>query len=135
MSYLYLLALILGLCTSISWFFSYDWILNNTIATCLAFTFLKTVRLNRLVPGVILLSSLFFYDIFWVFYSTKFTKGGQSVMIAVATKFEAPIKLIMPRFSSPVPQSRCSMLGLGDIVIPGIYIGFLIRFGRFHAKR
>ena len=51
-------------------------------------------------------------------------------MIAVATSFEAPIKLIMPRLSAIMPASRCSMLGLGDIVIPGIYIGFLIRFGR-----
>lgn len=51
-------------------------------------------------------------------------------MIAVATSFEAPIKLIMPRVSAVIPASRCSMLGLGDIVIPGLYIGFLIRFGR-----
>ena len=51
-------------------------------------------------------------------------------MIAVATSFEAPIKLVMPRVSSLIPSSRCSMLGLGDIVIPGLYIGFLIRYGR-----
>lgn len=127
---LFLCSLVLGMIVSGSWYFTYNWLLNNIVALSLAFTFLKTVRLNRLVPGVILLSSLFFYDIFWVFYSTKFTKGGQSVMIAVATSFEAPIKLIMPRLSAIMPASRCSMLGLGDIVIPGIYIGFLIRFGR-----
>jgi len=96
--------------------------------------FLKTIRLNKLLPGVLLLTLLFFYDIFWVFYSTKFTKGGESVMVAVATGFEAPIKLLMPHLTSfNYPTTTCSMLGLGDIVIPGMYIGFLIRFGRYTA--
>lgn len=73
---LWLCALVLGLAVSGSWYFTYNWLLNNIVALSLAFTFLKTVRLNRLIPGVILLTSLFFYDIFWVFYSSKFTKGG-----------------------------------------------------------
>ena len=76
MTFLYITALAFGLSISISWYFTYNWMLNNMVALSLAFTFLKSVRLNRLIPGVILLSSLFFYDIFWVFYSTKFTKGG-----------------------------------------------------------
>ena len=37
----------------------------------MALTFLKTIRLNKLLPGVLLLGLLFLYDIFWVFYSTK----------------------------------------------------------------
>jgi minor histocompatibility antigen H13 len=84
--------------------------------------FLKTIRLNKLLPGVLLLTLLFFYDIFWVFYSTKFTKGGESVMVAVATGFEAPIK------ENGVFGSKFAMLGLGDIVIPGIFIALLLRF-------
>jgi len=32
---------------------------------------------------------LFVYDVFWVF--------GTDVMVSVATKFDAPIKLIFPR--------------------------------------
>ena len=53
-------------------------------------------------------------------------------MVKVATKFDAPIKLFMPQLLNNGPTShRCSILGLGDIVIPGIYIGFLIRFGRY----
>ena len=81
------------------------------------------------MPGVVLLTLLFFYDIFWVFVSPKFT-GGQSVMMSVATRFEAPIKIMIPKFMGERPSTTCSMLGLGDIVIPGIYIGYLIRFAR-----
>ena len=100
----------------------------------MCFVFLKTIRLNKLLPGVVLLCLLFFYDIFWVFYSTKFTAGGQSVMVAVATKFDVPAKLLMPHITNDYPTVNCSMLGLGDIVVPGIYIGFLIKFGRLLTR-
>ena len=53
---------------------------------------------------------LFFYDIFWVF--------GTDVMVTVAKSFDAPIKLLFPKdlFAA---ELQYSMLGLGDIVIPG----------------
>ena len=51
-------------------------------------------------------------------------------MVEVATKFDIPAKLLMPRISTDFPTASCSMLGLGDIVVPGVYIGFLIKFGR-----
>jgi presenilin-like A22 family membrane protease len=89
------------------------------------------MRLNKLFPGLTLLCLLFFYDIFWVFGSKMFTKDGQSVMVEVATGIDAPIKLLMPMILPfDRPRQKCSLLGLGDIVIPGIYIGFLIRFGK-----
>ena len=43
-------------------------------------------------------------------------------MVTVATKIDAPIKLV---FEGP---TRASMLGLGDIVVPGIFIGLCLRF-------
>ncbi len=55
-------------------------------------------------------------------------------MVTVAVGIEAPIKLLMPHISiKDFPTNTCSMLGLGDIVIPGLFIGFLIRFGRYKA--
>ena len=124
------LCLVLGSTFSVGWLLTKNWVLNNVLGTCMALLFLKTLRLNKLIPGVLLLGLLFFYDIFWVFYSSKFTSGGQSVMVAVATKLEAPIKLMMPHITIDYPTATCSMLGLGDIVIPGIFVGFLIRFGK-----
>jgi len=29
-----------------------------------------------------------------------------------------------------MPVNRCSMIGLGDIVLPGFFISFLYRFGQ-----
>jgi len=124
------LCTMIGLTLGFSWYFTRHWLLNNMLGLSMALTFLKTVRLNRLTPGLILLGLLFFYDIFWVFFSTRFTSGGQSVMVAVATGFDAPIKLLMPHITMDYPTTNCSLLGLGDIVIPGVFIGFLVRFGK-----
>jgi presenilin-like A22 family membrane protease len=123
-----------GAFISISWYFTKNWVLNNILALSLCFLFLKTLRLNKLLPGVIFLCLLFFYDIFMVFFTPHFTSGGKSVMVTVALGIEAPIKLLMPHISiKDFPTNTCSMLGLGDIVIPGLFIGFLIRFGRYKA--
>ena len=66
------------------------------------------------------MSLLFFYDIFWVFISPLFFKGN-SVMVVVATSLDLPVKLVFPTFSK---FEACSLLGLGDLVIPGFHIMF-----------
>ena len=71
-----IVCLIIGFIFAFSWYFTKNWILNNIIGFAMSFLFLKTMRLNKLVPGLILLSLLFFYDIFWVFGSKMFTKDG-----------------------------------------------------------
>lgn len=46
-------------------------------------------------------------------------------MVTVATKLDAPVKLV---FQGP---TRSSMLGLGDIVVPGMFIGLCLRFDHY----
>lgn len=53
-------------------------------------------------------------------------------MVTVATKLDVPIKLV---FQGP---KKASMLGLGDIVIPGMFIGLCLRFDHYlfyHRQR
>ncbi|KAK2015753.1 signal peptide peptidase [Colletotrichum eremochloae] len=64
--------------------------------------------------GSLVLMGLFFYDIVMVFYTPY--------MITVATKLDVPIKL---QFQS---AARSSILGLGDIVVPGIVMCLALRF-------
>merc|ERR1719197_1447931 len=73
-----------------------------------------------------MLVGLFFYDIFWVFFS----KGvfGSNVMVTVATGVEAPIKLMFPRHLGGCGDLKFSMLGLGDIAVPGIFVAFLAKW-------
>lgn len=122
-----------GIALSVAWFITKNWVLNNILGLALAITFLKTMRLTTLVPGLLLIGLLFFYDIFWVFISPVFT-GGNSVMMVVATGLDIPIKLVMPHLTNYFPTTACSLLGLGDILIPGIFICFMARFGTEVAK-
>jgi len=51
-------------------------------------------------------------------------------MVTVAKSFEAPIKLVFPQdlLEKGLAANNFAMLGLGDIVIPGIFIALLLRF-------
>ena len=54
-------------------------------------------------------------------------------MVTVAKSFDAPIKLLFPQMGGV--DERPSMLGLGDIVIPGIFIALLLRYDYFHYQK
>ncbi|XP_032417157.1 minor histocompatibility antigen H13 isoform X2 [Xiphophorus hellerii] len=98
------------------------WIANNVFGLAFALNGVELLHLNNVSTGCILLGGLFIYDVFWVF--------GTNVMVTVAKSFEAPIKLVFPQdlLEKGLEASNFAMLGLGDIVIPGIFIALLLRF-------
>eukprot|EP00191_Tetraselmis_sp_GSL018_P002793 CAMPEP_0177615842 /NCGR_PEP_ID=MMETSP0419_2-20121207/23745_1 /TAXON_ID=582737 /ORGANISM="Tetraselmis sp., Strain GSL018" /LENGTH=693 /DNA_ID=CAMNT_0019113675 /DNA_START=154 /DNA_END=2238 /DNA_ORIENTATION=+ len=79
----------------------------------------------NLKVAMILLPLAFFYDVFWVFIQPMLTHSA-SVMVKVATggntQEAMPMVLRVPKFNSPFPGY--SILGLGDIVLPGILVAF-----------
>ncbi|VUZ41680.1 unnamed protein product [Hymenolepis diminuta] len=116
------LPLILALATSIAYVTTKHWIANNIIGISIAIIGIEYLHLDRVINGCILLGGLFVYDIFWVF--------GTGVMVFVATNFEAPVKVVFPRdfLTNGFFSKDVGMLGLGDIVIPGIFLAILLRF-------
>ncbi|KAJ8360823.1 hypothetical protein SKAU_G00173480 [Synaphobranchus kaupii] len=98
------------------------WIANNLFGLAFALNGVELLHLNNVSTGCILLAGLFVYDVFWVF--------GTNVMVTVAKSFEAPVKLVFPQdlMERGLDGSNFAMLGLGDIVIPGIFIALLLRF-------
>uniref|UniRef100_A0A3B3CAK5 Histocompatibility (minor) 13 n=1 Tax=Oryzias melastigma TaxID=30732 RepID=A0A3B3CAK5_ORYME len=98
------------------------WIANNLFGLAFALNGVELLHLNNVSTGCILLGGLFVYDVFWVF--------GTNVMVTVAKSFEAPIKLVFPQdlLEKGLEANNFAMLGLGDIVIPGIFIALLLRF-------
>lgn len=117
-------ASISGVCLLWYWF-TKNWIANNILGLCFSLQGVSLISLGSYQVGCILLGGLFFYDIFWVF--------GTDVMVTVAKSFDAPIKLLFPK-SLFAPQYSFSMLGLGDIVIPGIFIALLLRYDAYRAR-
>lgn len=56
------------------------------------------------------------------------------MMVTVAKSLDVPIKLVFPRpapADEPSAKAQHAMLGLGDVVLPGIMIGLALRFDLF----
>ena len=105
------------------------WAMNNVIGICFCLQGIERFSLGTYKTGAILLIGLFFYDIFWVF--------GTEVMVTVAKNLDGPIKLLFPRSLIPNPETNkieTSLLGLGDIVVPGFFLSLLLRFDAFNAN-
>ncbi|XP_058079551.1 signal peptide peptidase-like isoform X1 [Magnolia sinica] len=99
------------------------WLANNILGLAFCIQGIEMLSLGSFKTGAILLAGLFVYDIFWVFFTP--------VMVSVAKSFDAPIKLLFPTSDSSRPFS---MLGLGDIVIPGIFVALALRFDVSRGK-
>ncbi|KAI9106649.1 hypothetical protein K1719_022177 [Acacia pycnantha] len=100
------------------------WLANNILGLAFCIQGIEMLSLGSFKTGAILLAGLFVYDIFWVFFTP--------VMVSVAKSFDAPIKLLFPTSDSARPFS---MLGLGDIVIPGIFVALALRFDVSRGKQ
>ncbi|XP_055354009.1 minor histocompatibility antigen H13-like [Paramacrobiotus metropolitanus] len=120
--YANVLAFLLSVGCGVWYMLQKHWIANNLFGLAFSLNAIELLTLNTVMTGVILLGGLFFYDIFWVF--------GSNVMVFVAKSFEAPIKLIFPQdlWEHGFFAKNFAMLGLGDIVIPGIFIALMLRF-------
>lgn len=99
--------------------YSKNWIYNNVLAILFCVHGIEFLFLGNFTTGFILLGLLFFYDIFFVF--------GTDVMLTVAKSIDAPIKLLFPKNWETTPP-EFSLLGLGDIVLPGVFIALCLRY-------
>ncbi len=99
---------------------SKSWIYNNILALIFCIHALQSMFIGNFKNGFALLILLFFYDIFFVF--------GTDVMLTVAKGINAPIKLLFPKDYTDPAKPQFSLLGLGDIVIPGIFVSLCLRF-------
>ncbi|KAJ2656045.1 hypothetical protein IW148_005797 [Coemansia sp. RSA 1199] len=103
--------------------FSKNWVISNLLGLAFSFSAITLIRLDSFKSGMIMLAGLFAYDIFWVF--------GTEVMVSVAKNFDAPIKVVFPKDVFPADgKLQFTMLGLGDIVVPGIFLALALRFDR-----
>lgn len=130
------------------------WILQDLLGIAICLNFMKTISLSNFKICVILLSLLLVYDVFFVFITPFLTKNGVSIMVQVAMGPDAsgektqgnmvevpaepptpseklPVVMRLPRFSAWA-QNLCGMqfsiLGYGDIIVPGLLVAYCSRF-------
>lgn len=130
-------------------------ILKKVIGIGFCITFIAIVRLPSLKVSTLLLVGLLVYDVFWVYFSHLIFNSN--VMVKVATKeADNPMKYMAhklnietsfsnnsPKISLPgklfVPSyqksGNFSILGLGDIVVPGLLLCFVLRFDAYKRNK
>ena len=99
------------------------WYLTNLMGFGFAYGALQLMSPTTFTTGTMLLGALLCYDFYMVFKTP--------MMVIVAKSLDIPIKLLFPRppDADQDPASKAlSMLGLGDVVLPGIMIGLALRF-------
>ncbi|KAL1217091.1 Signal peptide peptidase-like 4 [Cardamine amara subsp. amara] len=116
--------------------FSFAWIGQDILGISLIITVLQIVRVPNLKVGFVLLSCAFMYDIFWVFVSKWWFR--ESVMIVVARGDRSgedgiPMLLKIPRMFDP--WGGYSIIGFGDIILPGLLVTFALRYDWLANKR
>lgn len=114
----------------------FAWIGQDILGIALIVTVLQIVRVPNLKVGTVLLSCAFLYDIFWVFVSKWWFH--ESVMIVVARGDKSgedgiPMLLKIPRMFDP--WGGYSIIGFGDIILPGLLVAFSLRYDWLAKKK
>ncbi|KAL8495230.1 hypothetical protein ACS0TY_019403 [Phlomoides rotata] len=114
---------------------SFAWIGQDILGIALIITVLQIIRVPNLKVGTVLLSCAFLYDIFWVFVSKWWFH--KSVMIVVARgdgsgEDGIPMLLKIPRMFDP--WGGYSIIGFGDIILPGLLVAFSLRYDWLSKK-
>lgn len=148
---------LMSFCMSVTivciWVLTGHWLLMDAMGMGLCVAFIAFVRLPSLKVSTLLLTGLLIYDVFWVFFSSYIFNAN--VMVKVATRpAENPVGLVAkklhlglakeaPKLSLPgklvFPSmhnaGHFSMLGLGDIVMPGLLLCFVLRYDAYKKNQ
>ncbi|XP_064652407.1 signal peptide peptidase-like 3 isoform X2 [Lineus longissimus] len=132
------------------WVLTGHWLLMDALGMGLCVAFIALIRLPSLKVSTLLLVGLLVYDVFWVFFSQYIFKANVMVKVATrpadnpvgmfakkfhlgglmrdAPKLSLPGKLVFPSMHN---TGHFSMLGLGDIVMPGLLLCFVLRYDAY----
>ncbi|XP_047622316.1 signal peptide peptidase-like 2A isoform X2 [Phacochoerus africanus] len=113
------------------------WILQDILGIAFCLNLIKTLKLPNFKSCVILLGLLLLYDVFFVFITPFITKNGESIMVELAAgpfgnNEKLPVVIRVPKLAYFSVMSVClmpvSVLGFGDIIVPGLLIAYCRRF-------
>ena len=108
------------------------WPLHDALALALAATVPRALRLGSLAAALTLLAAAAANDVWWVFLQPAVT-GGPSLMVAVATT--TPALVFLAPLLKGGPHAGAGLLGLGDVVIPGLAVAAVARWEAGRSAR
>lgn len=115
-----IVATLIGFIPVVLYLWSKSWLLNNLFGIIFSINALKYA--SDFVSwrwAFLLLWGLFFYDMFFVYQT--------DVMVTVAKTINLPIKLQFPIPLLKDGREAYSILGLGDIIVPGFFASFCLK--------
>jgi len=155
-----LLSLFLSTLFVTVWVCTGHWLLMDALSMGLCVSMIALLRLPSLKVSCLLLSGLLIYDVFWVFFSSYLFNANVMVQVATAQadnpvgllarkinmasgkdapQLSLPGKLVFPSFDGHGGKGetgeRFSMLGLGDIVMPGLLLCFVLRYDNYKKRK
>ncbi|KAI8981644.1 signal peptide peptidase-domain-containing protein [Mycotypha africana] len=130
-SYLIVLAVSVGLAAVYS--YSQHWILRNVFAMCVAVYAIRSFTLESFATGYSLLIGMLVYDFYWIFVTDALFQLSNALR-------DAPTSIVWPRninmyiFDTLLKKDLYfTMFGLGEIIVPGIFIAYCLRFDRLNS--
>ncbi|KAK0094639.1 hypothetical protein PV326_010416 [Microctonus aethiopoides] len=121
------------------WVLTGHWLLMDAMGMGLCVAFIAFVRLPSLKVSTLLLTGLLIYDVFWVatrpadnpvgLVARRLHIGG---VAREAPKLSLPGKLVFPSMHQ---AGHFSMLGLGDVVMPGLLLCFVLRYDAYKKSQ
>lgn len=112
------------------WYQTENFIITNFLVFCFVVCGISMVKIRSLKVILFVTIGFLLYDVWWVFISPLFF--GKSVMEVAAKAASTKIPAAMTAPSTPSPANQfyegASLLGAGDIMLPGIVLDFFIRF-------
>ena len=140
-----LLLLLAGLCmvVTVLWVAyrnedRWAWLLQDMLGVAYCLFVLRRVRLPTLKSCASFLLALLAFDVFFVFVTPLLTRTGESIMVEVASgpadslsHERLPMVLKVPQLSFSaltLCDEPFSILGFGDIVVPGFLVAYCHRF-------
>ena len=114
------------ICLLISAYFAYlyvatkFWFVNNIFAICFTIYCIENWLVGSFKHILMIFIGLILYDFSFVFHT--------DVMMTVAKGLDLPIKILIPQTAKSF-----SMIGLGDIVIPGLLSSMCLRCDLINA--
>ena len=123
-NWLSLLSYTLALLTCFTFYYNpNNWVVSNVVGMSTAVIYITHLRVPNLRAGVYLLLGLLIYDVFFVF--------ATPIMETLATNIDIPAVIKLPNGTKNVGDASIvmySLIGLGDIVLPGSFIAMCHRF-------
>lgn len=120
------------------------WLLNNLLALPICLFVIQKCHLNKFSTAVLFLTAFFVCDVFMVFFSAvtvdsmaawivpelNQTKASPNAMDVLTESIEIPNKFMFPMnlFVDGLNAVDFGILGVGDVILPGIFIAFVKRF-------